>query len=257
MKNYFSHDEGARNDPKLVKVLMRLGQAGKGVYWDLVEMLYEQNGYLLLSECDSYAFALRTDCELINSLINDFNLFENDGERFWSNTALRRLEARELKSKKASESASKRWNNANAMRTHNEGNAIKEKKEKEIKSNKNKKKGENSNPNQNKELFEQARKLYPGTKLGAEVEWENFSKKYKEPDLPQTLLSAIQKQIDYRSDKKNKGEFVPEWKNFSTWINQKCWTEEVPVTPPPKNTPSKPRKTLEEIVREQNENNYA
>jgi len=134
MKNFFSHDEGARNDPKLIKVLMRLGQAGKGVYWDIIEMLYEQDGYLMLSECDSYAFALRTESNLLQSLIHDFGLFENDGEKFWSNSALIRLERRKGKSLKAAESAAKRWQNADAMRTHSESNAKKgkEKKGKEI-----------------------------------------------------------------------------------------------------------------------------
>ena len=130
MKNFFSHDEGARNDPKLIKVLMRLGQAGKGVYWDLIEMLYEQDGYLLLSECESYAFALRTECTVIESLINDFGLFVNDGERFWSDSALRRLNLRKDKSQKAAESAQKRWKNANDMPSHSEGNAIKGKEKK-------------------------------------------------------------------------------------------------------------------------------
>jgi hypothetical protein len=130
MKNFFSHDEGARNDPKLIKVLMRLGQAGKGVYWDLIEMLYEQNGYLLLAECESYAFALRTECDLLTKLITEFELFENDGTRFWSASALRRLAQRKGKSEKASESAAKRWQNASAMRTHSEGNANKGKEKK-------------------------------------------------------------------------------------------------------------------------------
>ena len=130
MKNFFSHDEGARNDPKLIKVLMRLGQAGKGTYWDLIEMLYEQNGYLVLSECESYAFALRTSCELIESLIHDFDLFENDGTSFWSESALRRLAQRKAKSIKAAESAAKRWGNTNAMRTHSGSNAKKEKEKK-------------------------------------------------------------------------------------------------------------------------------
>lgn len=97
MKPYFSHDEGARNDPKLVKVLMRLGQAGKGVYWDLVEMLYEQGGYLSLAECESYAFALRTDCDLILKLVNDFELFQTDGTQFWSETCLERMKMRDAK----------------------------------------------------------------------------------------------------------------------------------------------------------------
>ena len=141
---YFSHDYGSRNDPKLVKVLMKLGQGGKGVYWDLIEMLYEQGGYLMLSDCDSYAFALRTDEDCINKLINEFGLFENDGEKFWSNSVLSRLDRRDSKSQKAKESALKRWNkadsNANAsksnaklMRTQYDANAIKESKGKESK----------------------------------------------------------------------------------------------------------------------------
>ena len=139
MKPYFSHDEGARNDPKLVEVLMTLGHEGKSVYWDLVEMLYEQGGYLMHSQCKGYAFALRTDCDLIKKLVNDFELFASDGEKFWSETALRRINLRNAKSLKAAESAAKRWSNsernANALPTQCEGNAIKvkEKKGKEIK----------------------------------------------------------------------------------------------------------------------------
>lgn len=137
---YFSHDYSGRNDPKLQKVLMKLGQAGKGVFWDLIEMLYEQDGYLLLSECESYAFALRTDCETINRLINDFDLFKKTSENFWSESVLRRLDQRDEKSKKASKSAKTRWDkanalksDANAMRTQSDSNAIKERKGKERK----------------------------------------------------------------------------------------------------------------------------
>lgn len=92
---YFSHDYNARNDPKMQKVLMKLGQAGKGVFWDLIEMMYEQGGKLLLSECESYAFALRTELKTINSLIDDFGLFLKDKIHFWSETVLKRLKKRE------------------------------------------------------------------------------------------------------------------------------------------------------------------
>ena len=134
---YFSHDYNARNDPKLQKVLMKLGQEGKGVYWDLIEMLYEQGGYLLLSDCDSYAFQLRTQCDCITKLINgDFELFKKDDEKFWSESVLKRLSIRDDKSNKARQSAFARWNDANAMRTQSDGNAIKERKGKENKENK-------------------------------------------------------------------------------------------------------------------------
>ncbi|OGI30668.1 MAG: hypothetical protein A2287_04725 [Candidatus Melainabacteria bacterium RIFOXYA12_FULL_32_12] len=94
---YFSHDHGARNDPKLQKVLMKLGQEGKGVYWDLIEMLYEQDGYLSLLDLELLAFTLRTTPDKIESLINDFDLFLKDDEKFWSKSVLIRLKLREEK----------------------------------------------------------------------------------------------------------------------------------------------------------------
>ena len=105
-----------------------MGQEGKGIYWDLIEMLYEQGGYLMLSECESYAFALRTDKIKLQQVISDFDLFEQKDATFYSNSVLERLGMMKDKSEKASKSAQIRWNNANAMPTQSEGNAIKEKK---------------------------------------------------------------------------------------------------------------------------------
>lgn len=84
MKNYFPHGYDARNNPKLIKVMMKHGIAGIGAYWCLIELLCEKGGQLLLSECDSYAFAFRTEYDIIISLVNDFDLFENDAIVFWS-----------------------------------------------------------------------------------------------------------------------------------------------------------------------------
>jgi hypothetical protein len=134
---YFSHDYGARNDPKLQKVLMRLGHKGKGIFWDLIEVMYEQGGYLVLSEIESYAFNLRIeDPNILLKLINDFDLFKIDGDKFYSESVLRRLSIRDEKSNKARKSAEARWkpksdNNANASGNNafaSESGAIKEKK---------------------------------------------------------------------------------------------------------------------------------
>jgi len=38
---YFPHDVGARNDPKIVHLRCSLGRDAVSIYWDLVEMLYE------------------------------------------------------------------------------------------------------------------------------------------------------------------------------------------------------------------------
>ncbi len=75
------------------------------------------------------------------------------------------------------------------------------------------------------EIFNSARKLYPGTKLGNKIEFANFKKKNKktwEKILP-LLKPAIQKQIEWRET----DEWRPLWKMFQTWINQSCWQYEL------------------------------
>jgi uncharacterized protein YdaU (DUF1376 family) len=120
---YFSHDYNARNDVKLQKVLKELGLEGIGLYWCLVEMLYENGGVLELSECDSYAFALRTDTTKVLQIID--LVFEKKQSTFTSASVMRRLKERIQKSKKASKSANKRWEKeyAKAMRSHSDRNA--------------------------------------------------------------------------------------------------------------------------------------
>lgn len=129
---YFSHDYNARSDEKIKKLIYRHGYEGYGIYWAIIEELY-QNANAMQLECERIAFELRTDKERIASIVQDFDLFEIDGEFFHSPSVQKRLDMRNSKSQKASESAKKRWNNANAMRTHSEGNAIKESKVKENK----------------------------------------------------------------------------------------------------------------------------
>jgi hypothetical protein len=130
---YFTHDYNARNDRKLVKVRLKHRQAGVGIYWSLVEMLYEEGGKMLISDTSLIAVELREKEVAVRSVINDFGLFESDEQYFWSNSVKRRLDKRLEKSEKAKESAAHRWQNANAMRTDSDGNAIKERKGKEIK----------------------------------------------------------------------------------------------------------------------------
>ena len=131
---YFSHDYNSRSDEKIKKLIYKHGFEGYGLYWAIIEELY-QNANAMRLECERIAYELRTDEERIASIINDFDLFVTDGEFFHSTSIEKRLKMRNEKSRKASESAKARWNNANAKRTHSERNAIKESKGKENKVN--------------------------------------------------------------------------------------------------------------------------
>jgi hypothetical protein len=141
MKEYFSHDLKARNDRKMVNLQMQLGMKGIGVYWCIVEMLYEEQGRLMRTECERIAFELREESDLIESVITEFGLFEYDENFFWSTSVDRRIQAQIQVSNGAKKAAAARWqkfegqvvnqeNNA-AMRTHTDRNANKEKKSKE------------------------------------------------------------------------------------------------------------------------------
>jgi len=126
VKEYLRHDYKARTHPRLQRIMMRYGMEGVGLYWCLIEMMYEQDGELLLSECETYAFALRMDAERIATFVKESGAFEIEDDQFYSTTVTERLLERDEKSKKAKKSANVRWNkqkDANAMRTHTKRNA--------------------------------------------------------------------------------------------------------------------------------------
>ncbi len=95
----------------------------------------------------------------------------------------------------------------------------------------------------NKDQFEQARKLYPGTCRGFDDEWLNFVKESKSrkwrlcnrtlDNVSPKLMPAIERQIAHRDSCAGKNIWCPQWKNFATWINGGCWTEEIPQTQKP------------------------
>lgn len=140
---YFQHDYNARNDPKLQDVLIEHGAAGLGVFWCIVEQLYEQDGILPLKSCKSIAFALHVDCKMVESIVQDFDLFKNDGEKFWSNSVNARLNKRKTVSEKRKLAAINRWKStqekqkqsnvdANAMQDISKEKERKEKERKDI-----------------------------------------------------------------------------------------------------------------------------
>jgi hypothetical protein len=135
---YFSHDYNARTDEKIKLLIRKHGLRGYGIFWAIIEDLYN-NANALRLDCEGIAFELREDIETIKSVIQDFDLFQIKDNYFGSLSVQDRLNKRLGKSAKARESAFLRWNksegNANAMQTHSEGNAIKESKVKEKKVN--------------------------------------------------------------------------------------------------------------------------
>lgn len=111
---YLTHDLGARNDPKLIELQIDMGGKGLGLYWCIVEMLWENGGYLPV-KYKNIAFSLPwATAEEVEHVVTGFGLFDVDGERFWSKAALDRIEEKRTKFGKISQARSNaahaRWN---------------------------------------------------------------------------------------------------------------------------------------------------
>lgn len=81
--------------------------------------------------------------------------------------------------------------------------------------------------------FEKFRKAYKGTKRGLGTEFDNFRKKHKDwREVLPHLLDDYLRQEQAREANRLAGAFVPQPKNLSTYINQRCWEEEIIVQSP-------------------------
>ena len=80
---------------------------------------------------------------------------------------------------------------------------------------------------QEKILFEEFRKIYLGTKRGLDVEFANFCKKHKDwRDVVPYLKVNYERQIEAK--KSQRGSIDPRYeKHLQTYINQRCWEEEI------------------------------
>ena len=142
IKTYFSHDINSLADPKIVIMINLHGVISYAWWWMLLEKLAEAPDYklpcnrftylglsivmdirpetLVFSKClanESKCLANESKClaneakvsneilleNFINSLINDCNLLETDGEFFWSPGLLKRVTLRESKNSEISE----------------------------------------------------------------------------------------------------------------------------------------------------------
>jgi uncharacterized protein YdaU (DUF1376 family) len=145
---YFQHDYEPLSDPKLSALVGEFGALGYGLYWRIVEMLHSDTNHVLQHKKYIYtalAKQMLTSVEQVENLLNFAidvcELFESDGNKFWSKRVQRNIEKRteiiEKRSKAGKISAEKRKKATHDehMLTHVQHNSTKESKGKEIKEN--------------------------------------------------------------------------------------------------------------------------
>lgn len=211
------------------------GAEGYGWYWMIIEMMREQSDFML-SLCKRNALAMHLQCDpdaahkFVQDCINEFELFDTDGEYFWSNSLLRRMNLRQEKSEKARQAALKRWGksescerNADAMRTHSDRNAIKGK---ERKGKRKESKGTSTLSRTQQGFFETFWTNYPKkrSKGAAEKAWAKIK---PNEQLTGEILSALERAKTSADWQKDGGQYIP---YPATWLNAKGWEDDYTPT---------------------------
>ena len=114
---YFSHDTNARNDPKILMLRAEFGWEGYGIYFALLEMMFDSDETALKLKCiKAIALANNMDYKNLMSLIDmcvEEGLFEKDDEHFWSRGLRKRKEVfvamKEQRSEAGKLGMAKRW----------------------------------------------------------------------------------------------------------------------------------------------------
>lgn len=80
------HGSNARNDDKITQLRIRLGMAGYGIYWAIMEMIMQSKTNTLPKDYDMIAYELRAPKSKIKQVVEKFGLFEftEDGTGFFS-----------------------------------------------------------------------------------------------------------------------------------------------------------------------------
>jgi hypothetical protein len=96
--DYLKHDIDTANDPAIIKMRVKFGSKGYGLFWLIVEYLRKtDDGRASLSDIGSITFSSNEPQkdleEFINACINCFGLFKSDGTYFWSDRLCRDMKA--------------------------------------------------------------------------------------------------------------------------------------------------------------------
>lgn len=115
MYNYIPHPSNCRVSSAVLRMLMREGVAGYGVYWMILEMLRDAPDFRMFYFPESFAYACHCpDVDLVTRVCRDYGLFVIDDDDYissgWLASAMGEYSEKKLKLQEAGRrGAAKRW----------------------------------------------------------------------------------------------------------------------------------------------------
>jgi uncharacterized protein YdaU (DUF1376 family) len=163
---------------------------------------------------------MRTHSDCIANVLREF--FDRMDYGWISERVLKEVEKAGEKSRKASDSAKARWSkiaDANAMRTHSEGNATQD----TLPKTQNTVHKEKAQDKPADDLFDRFWTAYP-KKMGKDAAKKAFTKRKIGKELLLQILVSLDQQKKTEQWTKDGGQFIPA---PATWLNQGRWQDEV------------------------------
>jgi hypothetical protein len=113
-KRYIIHDESASRDEKILKMREKYGARGTGLFWEILEQLFSNNG-MMERNPKIVSMAIGEDVRTVTAFLTDcievYHLFESDGNYFWSNRLRSQIDQIVAISEKRSNAALKKHAN--------------------------------------------------------------------------------------------------------------------------------------------------
>ena len=109
-KHWFKHDFYTCNDQKMQRLDFKYPVVGYGIFFKVIELLYQNDGKIEY-DLDFISFILDYDKDVINSVLNDFDLFTIEDEVLYNKRVLESIKEITEKSEKARASANRRYGN--------------------------------------------------------------------------------------------------------------------------------------------------
>jgi hypothetical protein len=213
---YFSHDANARQDEKILMLRADYGWEGYGIYWALIEMMFENTETALHhNKTKGISVSYNIDITLLNGVINTCiteGLFVSDGDKFWSESLKRRKSKyKEMKEKKAEagrKGMAKRWG-----KQENDNNVITDDNTVITKNNKgNEIKGNEIKLNKTKEVNKIP---FADTVFLTQEEYDKLVN-----DFGKTLIDDYIERLDYWQTENPKKAKKDHNKTIRTWIKK-------------------------------------
>lgn len=120
MYNYIPHPSNCRVSSNVLRMLMREGVAGYGIYWMLLEMLRDAPEFKMFYFPESFAYAMHCqDVDQVTRVCKEYGLFKFDDKDYmsseWLEDAMNEYSDKKAKLQEAGRrGAAKRWASAHS-----------------------------------------------------------------------------------------------------------------------------------------------